>query len=703
MTFQVLTLLLVIVYFCTTQGFNESVVQYNELPDNIVNGTVIENILLIVKTESPLNYVSRQTNMPKISDSEKGISKQCQKDSQQFIETLKKLELWALKMHDSSAKISSGILNGNINQLGDFDQCLNVLNPDEEFQGKYCLAYLQPSVSDNSTYLKYLFNLVQSYEVIKSNFDDPGHRIARFSTINWALCIPSTCSNYDVEMTLKEYVTRLSNDTGVSFKVQVNEDMCQVKDYDWIENLDQNTLIAVCFFLAVLLISGLSSMYDFTKGEKEKNSWLTSFSLIKNTKQLLSWERVPGDIPTAHAVRCFNAVMLIFAHKSVAMLFNPYINRTEMAEAVSQPWSIIGRAASLYTDPFLMLSGMLTTYTFIGRLQKGRKINFLEEYAGRYLRIMPPLAALILFCTYILPLLSSGPQWPLVITHQAVLCKEYWWRNLLFIHNWFGFKDMCLTHTHHVGIDTELFVVAPFFISLMWKWPKKGLFVVVTLAIFSTVARYYVTFTNGLTNYVYFGVSVSKLFESADKMYILPPHRFTVYAIGMLLGYTLRKTKTLSFSKLQMRFAFFVTLVLFTASFIVPFPMGAIDYKFNPLHAALFAAFAPIGVVIFPATVILLAQKGYEKHVTDVLSWRGFMVASRLSYSVYLTQFPIYFYNIGSVRNATHFGFFSVLLTGEAFWIIGISIVLTLFIELPFCNIKKNIFRREKPSKSIQA
>lgn len=73
----------------------------------------------------------------------------------------------------------------------------------------------------------------------------PGHRIARFSTINWALCIPSTCSNYDVEMTLKEYVTRLSNDTGVTFKVQVNEDMCQVKDYDWIENLDQNTLIAV--------------------------------------------------------------------------------------------------------------------------------------------------------------------------------------------------------------------------------------------------------------------------------------------------------------------------------------------------------------------------------------------------------------------------------------------------------------------------
>lgn len=95
-------------------------------------------------------------------------------------------------VHDSSAKISSGILNGNINQLGDFDQCLNVLKPDEEFQGKYCLAYLQPSVSDNSTYLKYLFNLVQSYEVIKSTFDDVSAYCFSFSCfifINFKLAI----------------------------------------------------------------------------------------------------------------------------------------------------------------------------------------------------------------------------------------------------------------------------------------------------------------------------------------------------------------------------------------------------------------------------------------------------------------------------------------------------------------------------------
>lgn len=72
-------------------------------------------------------------------------------------------------MHDATAKISSGILSGNINQLGHFDQCLDVVGPNK---GKYCLAHLQPSVPDHAPYLNYLKSLAQSFEMIKSNFND---------------------------------------------------------------------------------------------------------------------------------------------------------------------------------------------------------------------------------------------------------------------------------------------------------------------------------------------------------------------------------------------------------------------------------------------------------------------------------------------------------------------------------------------------
>lgn len=270
-----------------------------------------------------------------------------------------------------------------------------------------------------------------------------------------------------------------------------------------VASLNFNSCRASCLLL--LLMIGVSTLYDYGNETDTKSDLLTSFSLIRNSKHLFSLERDSGDITMAHAIRLFNAVMLVLSHKCMALFFNPYSNRTAMTELLGRPWTVLARAASLYTDPFLMLSGMLTAYSLLGQLQRNGRINIIKEFAKRYFRIMPPLAFLIVFCTFILPLLGSGPQWNLVVTHHSGICKQHWWRNLLFIHNWFGFSNMCLTHTHHVGIDTELFLVAPFLILLLWRWPKKGMKLIIGLATLSTIARYYVSYTHELSNYVFFG------------------------------------------------------------------------------------------------------------------------------------------------------------------------------------------------------
>lgn len=75
-------------------------------------------------------------------------------------------------MYDSSAKISSGILNGNVNYFGDFDQCLSINGPDDDFTGQYCLTHLQTSVPNNFQRLKYIHSLVQSHSAFISEFDD---------------------------------------------------------------------------------------------------------------------------------------------------------------------------------------------------------------------------------------------------------------------------------------------------------------------------------------------------------------------------------------------------------------------------------------------------------------------------------------------------------------------------------------------------
>ena len=77
-----------------------------------------------------------------------------------------------VSVHDASAKLPSGILNGNLNQFGDFDQCLDVTTPDNNFQGQYCLTFLQPTVPEDMPYFEYLRKLTQSHDAIRSSFND---------------------------------------------------------------------------------------------------------------------------------------------------------------------------------------------------------------------------------------------------------------------------------------------------------------------------------------------------------------------------------------------------------------------------------------------------------------------------------------------------------------------------------------------------
>lgn len=79
-------------------------------------------------------------------------------------------------MLDSSAKIPSGLLRGNINQLGDFDECLGVLSRVKleekvvKVQGQYCLATLDFRAVHPG--MKLPVNLMQSRALIRGTMRD---------------------------------------------------------------------------------------------------------------------------------------------------------------------------------------------------------------------------------------------------------------------------------------------------------------------------------------------------------------------------------------------------------------------------------------------------------------------------------------------------------------------------------------------------
>ena len=57
----------------------------------------------------------------------------------------------------------------------------------------------------------------------------PGHRLPRLSTINWALCVPSGCSAKDIKNVINHQLIMGFNAFDLEIETRLDEDMCQVK------------------------------------------------------------------------------------------------------------------------------------------------------------------------------------------------------------------------------------------------------------------------------------------------------------------------------------------------------------------------------------------------------------------------------------------------------------------------------------------
>lgn len=98
-------------------------------------------------------------------------------------------------------------------------------------------------------------------------------------------------------------------------------------------------------------------------------------------------------------------------------------------------------------------------------------------------------------------------------------------------------------------------------------------------------------------------------------MYINPPHRFTVYAMGIGLGYILRMFKDVKLTSSQLKVGWCLSTGSLMLAFFGPAPMGDIDYKFDATQAAHYAAFAPVLWNIFFGWIIVVSQLGYKSEL----------------------------------------------------------------------------------------
>lgn len=84
-------------------------------------------------------------------------------------------------MYDSTAKPPSGFLNGNVNQLGDYDLCLAANLKERNVMGQYCLAAVQIE-APKSPYLSAIHKLIHSHSAFKSKLQDVSKEVVLFTS-----------------------------------------------------------------------------------------------------------------------------------------------------------------------------------------------------------------------------------------------------------------------------------------------------------------------------------------------------------------------------------------------------------------------------------------------------------------------------------------------------------------------------------------
>lgn len=209
----------------------------------------------------------------------------CRRDLNWTLEAIERKEPWAVAMLDASAKSTSGLEQGDVFQLGHFDQCMGVGS-----FGQYCLANVR----------------LEGYRLRAPISRQMTSQENSTIVVHWGVCVPASCTEGDVG--------RLLQMTTGSREVTIAGRGCHREVGN--EEITRGEVVyasVIMFFVLMVLISTgyhVRSMYG-SGLEKESTVGyvLRSFSVVENLRKLVQ------DSKDDHGLGCINGI------KSVAMFF----------------------------------------------------------------------------------------------------------------------------------------------------------------------------------------------------------------------------------------------------------------------------------------------------------------------------------------------------------------------------------------------
>ncbi|GAB1602612.1 hypothetical protein Ahia01_000540800 [Argonauta hians] len=637
------------------------------------------------------------------------VSDKCCEDSITVLSSLLHKEMWAIQMVDAYGKLSSGVLQGDIHFPGSYDQCLSIKVP-KSFHTKYC-------------------QLV----VPTDQFNVPVSLGAR-GGLKLGMCVPDSCS----EIELASHIT-----TGIIFPLQ-NIAALNISTHTVCEKekqLDSRALFSIVVCSVYLLVVMVATLHDVItchilanksdgvgnvntgdvtslgpprpvtqngtgsqvtlvkvapEGEVNEKGTLSKllqcFSVYHNGSKLLNTDQGVATLTCIHGIRFLSMTWVLLGH---TYIFIPPVlkNGLVVIQHIKEFSFQVVINGTLSVDTFFLLSGLLVAYSTLKALDARQgKMNWIYFYVHRYWRLTPPMLLVMMVYLPLFRYIGTGPFWR-AEGPEKNFCEDSWFYNLFYISNFQSKQsEMCMPWLWYLANDMQFYWISPLILIPLFRWPKAGHVIIGVLLL--------VTFTcSGVigtqlkddlsfTNFIKPGHFVS--------IYIKPWNRIGPYLVGLLVGYHLYRTKC--HFKINKCVTLCVWLVATVAALSVLYGL----YDVNNGHllpqgvASLYSALsrtvwgACIGWVVFACCT------GNAGYVNTLLSWKGFITVSRLTYCAYLTHPIVLYYLFLSQRYPlapTHVTFVYIFMGCLLLTFLVASVVSVLF-EAPLMCLEGLMLKR---------
>ncbi|XP_063973243.1 nose resistant to fluoxetine protein 6-like [Diachasmimorpha longicaudata] len=656
-------------------------------------------------------------------------SSKCRAELEMFREAVDARKLWSLRMLDSSGVPRSGFIYGNNYWIGSKSQCYDTLNPEPLSLHPKWLAnntlYRNPKEELAPYQLNYFAAHFQHNSTLQYH-----HRIGNENIMTLGLCLPATCGTDELGLILQklfdERTLPLGELYGMDFK------LLHVKDLknDLQDLVNWRTIIVISMILATLMIMTIGTYYDVQMHRRiiEKQLSLETgdssnsadsqnsssppsslstvgkiilcFSVFTNSKDLFRTSLTKGSVASLHGIRFLGMVWIIMLHTS--LFGQEFIdNKTWSLRTGMTFVAQILTNGALAVDTYFFLSGFLLCHIFlkVARYsedamlpeEKPRKKFGLEKFAqaivARFIRLTPAYMMVIGIAEMNAHFYNRTSTFYMIERPQDT-CPKYWWRNLLYINNFYSREELCLSWSWYLSNDTQYFIfgMALLLISTRYFHTAVGIFIASLFA--SCLIPGYVAY---IYDYV---PTLDELWNTFHIFYAPPWMRMGPYLVGMATAYLLFKLE----NKLNVgrKTLWFLWICGGSCNFLVLFGMYNKTVPIVPVSIYMGLNRTAWGVGI--AWIVIACSTNQGGIINTILTFRGWIPLSKLTYCAYLLNpfiiDSVYLSSEATVHTdlllngTTSFGF---LLTSYA-----AAFVMYLMFEAPFILLLKLYFNTKK-------